>query len=105
MGNPDLGRAVPFSSSFTRSTSLQGLGLTGAIVRLVCENCGVKSNQIGAIDLGRDSSFFEVSKEAATAIRQGMQNLKLDGREVSIRSPSGGERKPTNQPHRKKNQG
>ncbi len=77
----------------------------GAIVRLVCENCGVKSNQIGAIDLGRDSSFFEVSKEAATAIRQGMQNLKLDGREVSIRSPSGGERKPTNQPHRKKNQG
>ena len=77
----------------------------GAIVRLVCENCGVKSNQIGAIDLGRDSSFFEVSKEAATAIRQGMQNLKLDGREVSIRSPSGGERKPSNQPHRKKHQG
>jgi ATP-dependent RNA helicase DeaD len=77
----------------------------GAIVRLVCENCGVKSNQIGAIDLGRDTSFFEVSKEASTAIRQGMQNLKLDGREVSIRAPSGGERKPSNQPHRKKNQG
>ena len=77
----------------------------GAIVRLVCENCGVKSNQIGAIDLGRDTSFFEVSKEAADAIRQGMQNLKLDGREVSIRASSGGERKPSNQPHRKKHQG
>jgi ATP-dependent RNA helicase DeaD len=77
----------------------------GAIVRLVCENCGVKSNQIGAIDLGRDTSFFEVSKEASTAIRQGMQNLKLDGRDVSIRTPSGGERKPSSQPHRKKHQG
>ncbi|MEA2068735.1 MAG: DEAD/DEAH box helicase [Verrucomicrobiota bacterium] len=61
----------------------------GAIVRLVCENCGVKSNQIGAIDLGRDSSFFEVSKEASAAIRTGMGNLKLDGRQVSIRSAGG----------------
>ncbi len=61
----------------------------GAIVRLVCENCNLKSNQIGAIDLGRDSSFFEVSKEASAAIRDGMSNLKLDGREVSIRSAAG----------------
>jgi ATP-dependent RNA helicase DeaD len=61
----------------------------GAIVRLVCENCGVKSNQIGAIDLGRDQSFFEVSKEASSAIREGLSNLKLDGRQVSIRSAGG----------------
>jgi ATP-dependent RNA helicase DeaD len=66
----------------------------GAIVRLVCENCNLKSNQIGAIDLGRDTTFFEVSKEAAGAIRAGMQNLKLDGRRVSIRSASGEGRKP-----------
>ncbi|MDH3981757.1 MAG: helicase-related protein [Kiritimatiellaceae bacterium] len=61
----------------------------GAIVRLVCENCNVKSNQIGAIDLGRDSSFFEVSKEASAAIRDGMSNMKLDGRQVSIRAAGG----------------
>ena len=61
----------------------------GAIVRLVCENCKVKSNQIGAIDLGRDTSFFEVSKEAAGAIRAGMQDLTLDGRRVSIRAADG----------------
>ena len=61
----------------------------GAIVRLVCEHGGIKSNQIGAIDLGRDTSNFEVSKEAANAIRKGMQNLKLDGRKVSIRSAGG----------------
>lgn len=58
----------------------------GAIVRLVCENAKIKSNQIGAIDLGRDTSFFEVSKEASGAIRSGLQNLQLDGRRVSIRS-------------------
>lgn len=75
----------------------------GAIVRLVCENCGIPSNQIGAIDLGRDTSFFEVSKEAAGAIRAGMQNLKLDGRRVSIRSASGEGRKPSNRPHAQKN--
>jgi ATP-dependent RNA helicase DeaD len=61
----------------------------GAIVRLVCENSGIKSNQIGAIDLGRDTSFFEVSKEAADSIRKGMENLKLDGRLVSVRSAAG----------------
>ncbi len=61
----------------------------GAIVRLVCENSGIKSNQIGAIDLGRDMSQFEVSKDAANAIRKGMQNMKLDGRKVSIRSADG----------------
>ncbi|QBG47918.1 DEAD/DEAH box helicase [Verrucomicrobia bacterium S94] len=61
----------------------------GAIVRLVCEHSGIKSNKIGAIDLGRDSSNFEVAKDVANDIRKGLQNLKLDGRKVSIRSASG----------------
>lgn len=61
----------------------------GAIVRLVCENSGVPSNQIGAIDLGRDMSYFEVSKEATAEIRKGMQNLRLDGRKVSVRAADG----------------
>jgi len=72
----------------------------GAIVRLVCENSGIKSNQIGAIDLGRDTSFFEVSKEVSNDIRKGLQNLKLDGRKVSIRSAGGEGGKP--QPNRNK---
>jgi ATP-dependent RNA helicase DeaD len=77
----------------------------GAIVRLVCENCGVKSNQIGAIDLGRDTSFFEVSKEASKAVREGMSSLKLDGRQVSIRSAGGqGGGKASNRPHRNRPQ-
>ncbi|HEY5653868.1 MAG TPA: DEAD/DEAH box helicase [Pontiella sp.] len=70
----------------------------GAIVRLVCEHSGIPSNQIGAIDLGRDTSFFEVSKDAADVIRKGMQNMTIDGRKVSIRSASGQGGKP--QPRR-----
>jgi ATP-dependent RNA helicase DeaD len=61
----------------------------GAIVRLICEHAGIKSNQIGTIDLGRDQSFFEVSKESITAVRSGSDNMRLDGRKVSIRSASG----------------
>ena len=38
---------------------------TGAIVRLICTHCDIKSNQIGAVDLGREASVFEVSKEIA----------------------------------------
>jgi ATP-dependent RNA helicase DeaD len=76
----------------------------GAIVRLVCEHAGIPSNQIGAIDLGRDQSFFEVSKEAVTSIRKGMENLKLDGRRVSIRAAGGQGGKPSGRPHRKRNQ-
>ncbi|WP_372794701.1 DEAD/DEAH box helicase [Pontiella sp.] len=74
----------------------------GAIVRLVCEHSGIKSNKIGAIDLGRDASVFEVAKDAANDLRKGMENLQLDGRKVSVRAavgrPSGGGGKPGGAP-------
>ena len=63
---------------------------SGAIVRLICENCEVKSNQIGSINLGREASVFEVSKEIGSAVRKGMENVKLEGRKISVRSASGG---------------
>jgi ATP-dependent RNA helicase DeaD len=58
----------------------------GAIVRIICENCGVKSNQVGEISLGHDQSFFDVKKESVDAVREGMSNVRLDGRKVSVRS-------------------
>ena len=72
---------------------------SGAIVRLICEHCNVKSNQIGSINLGREASVFEVSKEVGAAVRKGMESVTLDGRRVSIRAarggkPGGGERTP-----------
>ena len=63
-----------------------------ASVKRICENCKVASNQVGEISLGHDQSFFDVKKESADAVREGMQNVKLDGRKVSIRAatPQGG---------------
>jgi len=58
----------------------------GAIVRVICENCKIASNQVGEISLGHDQSFFDVKKESADAVREGMQNVRLDGRKVSIRA-------------------
>jgi ATP-dependent RNA helicase DeaD len=58
----------------------------GAIVRLICENCGIQSNQVGEISLGHDQSFFDVKKESADKVREGMNNVKLDGKKVSIRA-------------------
>jgi len=58
----------------------------GAIVRLICENCKIPSNQVGEISLGHDQSFFDVKKESAAAVREGMNNVKLDGKKVSIRA-------------------
>ncbi len=70
---------------------------SGAIVRLICEHCNVKSTQIGSINVGREASVFEVSKEISTTLRQGMENVKLDGRKVSIRTSQ------TDKPNRSKN--
>ncbi len=63
---------------------------SGAIVRLICEHCDVKSNQIGSINVGREASVFEVSKEVGATVRKGMERVELDGRKVSIRAASGG---------------
>ena len=59
---------------------------SGAIVRLICEHCNVKSNQIGSINVGREASVFEVSKEVGAAVRKGMESVTLEGRRVSIRA-------------------
>ena len=58
----------------------------GAIVRIICENSKIASNQVGEISLGHDQSFFDVKKESAKAVREGMNNVRLDGRKVTIRS-------------------
>ena len=46
----------------------------------------MKSNQIGSINVGREASVFEVSKEVGAAVRKGMESVTLEGRRVSIRA-------------------
>ena len=57
----------------------------GTIVRLICDNSGIRSSMIGAIDLNREFSFFEISSRAAAAVNGGLKNARLDGRPVTIR--------------------
>jgi len=80
--NPDVKR---FSINMGRIHKINA----GAIVRLICENSNIASNQIGEISLGRDQSFLDIKKEAVSAVRNGMQNVRLDGRKVSLGSASG----------------
>ncbi|WP_028313855.1 DEAD/DEAH box helicase [Desulfatibacillum aliphaticivorans] len=58
----------------------------GAIVRLVCENSGIKSRSIGQIDLNREFSFFEVEKSLAPRVLRGLENATLDGKALQVRA-------------------
>jgi ATP-dependent RNA helicase DeaD len=60
----------------------------GAIVRLICDHCGIRSQMIGQIDLKREFSFFEVEQGAASNICQSVKNARLDGRAVKVREVS-----------------
>ena len=86
--NPDTKR---FVINMGRANKINA----GAIVRIICENCGIASSQVGEISLGHDQTFFDVKKESAKAVREGMNNVRLDGRKLSVRAatpqgPSGG---------------
>jgi ATP-dependent RNA helicase DeaD len=58
----------------------------GTIVRLICDKSGIRSNMIGKIDLNREFSYFEVEKRAAGIVRDSVNNIRLDGRPVQVRS-------------------
>ncbi len=57
----------------------------GAIVRLICEKAGIRANRIGAIEMKREFSFFEVHQNAADKVRRSLRNAQLDGRTVELR--------------------
>ncbi len=57
----------------------------GAIVRLVCDHSGIRSQQIGRIELKREFSFFEVARGAADKVRRNLKDVQFDGRRVQVR--------------------
>jgi len=57
----------------------------GAIVRFICKNSGIRSDMIGAINLNREYSFFEVNQSAAGIVNESLNNVRLDGRQVRVR--------------------
>jgi ATP-dependent RNA helicase DeaD len=54
----------------------------GAITRLICANAGIRSNQIGKIELLREFSFFEIETDVAQKVLKSLKRAKLDGMEI-----------------------
>ena len=55
----------------------------GAIVRLACELAGVKSSDIGAIDIKREFAFFDVKAEYGRRVLSAMERAEFDGRPLA----------------------
>ena len=55
------------------------------ITRLISSKAGIGSNMIGAVDLKREFSFFEVERSAAGKLRNSFENVVVDGRRVEVR--------------------
>ncbi len=60
----------------------QGNIREGAITRLICNNAGIRSSQIGKIELLREFSFFEVETDVAQKVLKSLKRAKLDGMEI-----------------------
>lgn len=56
-----------------------------AVARLIASKTGIGINMIGAVDLKREFSFFEVERSAAKKIRDAFENVVLDGRRIQVR--------------------
>ncbi|MBW2709560.1 MAG: DbpA RNA binding domain-containing protein, partial [Deltaproteobacteria bacterium] len=56
----------------------------GAITRLVCDKSGIRSSQIGKIEVMREFSFLEVDADSAESIMKSMKGASLDGKRVSM---------------------
>jgi ATP-dependent RNA helicase DeaD len=85
-------RSFEDSASFFISIGKLDNATKGAIVRLVCDKAGIKSQMIGTINVKREFSFFNVDKQAAERVRNNMKRVMFDGKSVKVR-PS----KPMNQ--------
>lgn len=56
----------------------------GAMLRIICENTNINSNDVGRIDLFKDFSFFDVSKEFADEVLKGMENAEFNGESMKV---------------------
>jgi ATP-dependent RNA helicase DeaD len=57
----------------------------GAIVRLICDTAGIRSDKIGQISMKREFSFFDVDKRVAQKVFKALKDAKMDDRTIKIR--------------------
>ena len=56
----------------------------GALVRLVCTETGIESNQLERIDVHPGYSFFEVDEKAAPAILHKIESGIYEGKSFNV---------------------
>ncbi len=56
----------------------------GALLRLICDRSGVRSDKIGSIDIMREFTFFEVDPSVADRVRTALRDVTYDGRKIVI---------------------
>ena len=56
----------------------------GALVRLICDRSGIRSDKIGTIEILREFSFFEVDSTVAERVREALKDVSLDGRKITM---------------------
>jgi ATP-dependent RNA helicase DeaD len=56
----------------------------GALLRLVCDNTGLKNGAIGKIDILNNFSFFDADKGETDLILQKLQNVEFEGKKMSV---------------------
>jgi ATP-dependent RNA helicase DeaD len=69
----------------------------GALLRLICDNTGLKSNSIGKIDVLNNFSFFDAEKTETDKLLRHLQNVDFEGKKMSVeqtkKDSGGGNRK------------
>ncbi len=65
----------------------------GTVTRNVCDRSGISADKIGAIEIRREFSFFEVESGSAEKVLKAMKGVKIDGREVRIQFAEEGGKK------------
>ncbi len=56
----------------------------GAIVRLICDKAGIRSDKIGQISLNREFSFFDVDKRVARKVYTALKGVQWENRTIKI---------------------
>lgn len=56
----------------------------GAIVRIICNNSNIPSSEVGRIDIFKEFSFFDVTKDLADKVLDGMRNADYNGKAMKV---------------------
>lgn len=56
----------------------------GAIVRIICNNSNIPSSEVGRIDIFKEFSFFDVTKDLAEKVLDGMRNADYNGQSMKV---------------------